>query len=262
MAFLWTSHIMKLVFNLHVSLQGLMFILLKRQMGRRPLVLLLILTAVTGPVLGSTQDMDYGGVPLWVNRFLGEPSVLSLRDRLDPSWFRAVNTQACPTECECPIQWPTALYCDHRALGEMPAGLPSRTQYLFLQGNQLTGFSPDAFSNATGLRWLFLDRNQLLSERLDAGLFSGLTRLVNLFLNHNNLTEVPTGLPAGIRQLRLAHNHIEKIFPGTLQNLRNLTLLLLQGNRLKVIGDSDFQGKETFLGNLLLCHIPTTTLVV
>lgn len=222
-----------------------MFIPLDRQMGHRPLVLLLVLTAGIGPVLGSTLDMDYGGVPLWINRFLGEPSVLSLRDRLDPSWFRAVNNQACPTECECPIQWPTALYCDHRALAEMPAELPSRTQYLFLQGNQVTGFSPDAFSNATGLRWLFLDRNQLLSARLDSGLFSGLTRLVNLFMNHNNLTQVPTGLPAGIRQLRLAYNHIENISPGALQDLKNLTLLLLQGNRLKVVGDSDFQGKET-----------------
>ncbi|XP_076123961.1 fibromodulin [Alosa pseudoharengus] len=221
-----------------------MLISLDRHVAYSPplLVLVLVLSAMHGPVWGSTLDVDYGGVPLWINRFLGEPSVLSLRGRMDPSWFRAVNTQSCPSECECPVQWPTALYCDHRALGELPAGLPARTQYLFLQGNQLTGFRPDAFANATGLRWLFLDRNQLLSGRLDAGLFSGLTRLVNVFMNNNNLTEVPMGLPAGVRQLRLAYNHIEKIPPGTFENLRNLTTLLLQGNRLKVVGESDFKG--------------------
>lgn len=209
---------------------------------------LLLVLSVLGPSFGSTLDVDYGGVPLWVNRFLGEPSVLSLRGRMDPSWFRAVNTQSCPSDCECPIQWPTALYCDSRGLTEMPPGLPPRTQYLFLQGNSLTRFSPDAFANATKLRWLFLDRNQLLSGGLDAGLFSGLTRLIHLFMNHNNLTEVPKGLPGSIRELRLAYNHIEKIYPGTFQNLQNLTLLLLQGNRLKVVGEPDFRGRWGILG--------------
>ncbi|XP_063070841.1 lumican [Engraulis encrasicolus] len=199
--------------------------------------------SVLGPVGGNRLDVDYGGMPLWVNRLLGEPSVLSLKGRMDPSWFRAVNSEVCPAECECPIQWPTALYCDHRDLLEMPsAGLPERTQYLFLQGNHLTGFGPDAFANVTRLRWLFLDRNQLLSSGLQDGLLSNLTRLVHLFMNHNNLTQVPRGLPGSIRQLRLSYNHIEKIPAGSFQNLKNLTLLLLQGNRIKTVGEADFRG--------------------
>ncbi|XP_028853352.1 lumican [Denticeps clupeoides] len=201
---------------------------------------LLLLVAACESVVAYTVDQDYGGVPLWINRLLGEPSVLSLRGRLDPRWLRAVNTQSCPLECECPIQWPTAIYCDSRSLVQMPSGLPSRTQYLFLQGNGITGFAPEAFANATRLRWLFLDRNQLL--RLDGGLLSNLTYLVHIFMNHNNLTEVPAGLPSGLRQLRLAYNNIEKISPGAFQNLHNLTLLLLQGNRFKTIGENSFQG--------------------
>lgn len=78
-------------------------------------------------------DFDYGGVPLWINRLVGEPSVLSMHDRMDSSWFRANNPQACPQQCDCPIQWPTALYCDHRGLADMPDHLPVTTQYLFLQ---------------------------------------------------------------------------------------------------------------------------------
>ncbi|KAK3512895.1 hypothetical protein QTP70_028959 [Hemibagrus guttatus] len=158
------------------------------------------------------------------------------------SWSWMVSNQNCSTKCDCAIQWPTALYCDHKGLEQFPESLPSRTQYLFLQGNTITGFSSAAFANTTNLRWLILDQNQLLSERLDGSSLTNLTRLVNLFMNHNNLTEVPAGLPGGLKQLRLAYNQIEKIGPGAFEHLENLTLLLLQGNRLKIIGDTDFKG--------------------
>ncbi|XP_067243432.1 lumican [Chanodichthys erythropterus] len=207
--------------------------------------------SVCGPTWAFTLDFDYGGVPLWINRFLGEPSVLTLKDRMDPGWFRAVNAQSCPLECDCPIQWPTALYCDHRGLKQLPSGLPSHTQYLFLQGNDITFLGTGAFANATNLRWLILDHNQLLSEQLNNELFSNLTRLVNLFINHNKLTKVPAGLPSGLKQLRLAYNHIEKISAGAFQNLGNLTVLLLQGNRLKIIEESDLKG----LGGLNLLDL-------
>lgn len=95
---------------------------------------LLLLLCVLYPTSAThVVDVDYGGVPLWINRLLGEPSVLSLQGRMDPAWFRANNPQACPQQCDCPIQWPTALYCDHRGLAGVPDGLPDRTQYLFLQ---------------------------------------------------------------------------------------------------------------------------------
>uniref|UniRef100_A0A8C1WIR2 LRRNT domain-containing protein n=1 Tax=Cyprinus carpio TaxID=7962 RepID=A0A8C1WIR2_CYPCA len=201
-----------------------------------------LLLSVCGLTWAFTVDLDYGGVPLWINRFLGEPSVLTLKDRMDPGWFRAVNSQSCPLECDCPIQWPTALYCDHRGLTQLPSGLPSHTQYMFLQGNNITILGSRSFANATNLRWLILDRNQLLSEQLDNMLFSNLTRLVNLFINNNNLTRVPVGLPSGLKQLRLAYNRIEKISEGAFQNLDNLTLLLLQGNRLTTIEEGDLKG--------------------
>lgn len=94
------------------------------------LVLLYVSDSASATVVA---DMDYGGVPLWINRLAGEPSVLSLQGRMDPAWFRANNPQACPQQCDCPIQWPTALYCDHRGLADVPDHLPERTQYLFLQ---------------------------------------------------------------------------------------------------------------------------------
>lgn len=204
---------------------------------------ILLVLSVCGPACASTVDLDdFGGVPLWINRFLGEPSVLTLKDRMEPGWFRAVNSQSCPLDCDCPIQWPTALYCEHRGLDQLPTGLPARTQYLFLHGNNITSLGSGEFANATKLRWLILDRNQLLSEQIDNALFSNLTNLVNLFINKNSLTEVPAGLPSSIKQLRLAYNRIEKISLGVFQNLGNLTVLLLHGNRLKTIEEGDFKG--------------------
>lgn len=100
------------------------------------LVLLCVFDSAAATVIA---DMDYGGVPLWINHLLGEPSVLSLQGRMDSAWYRANNPQACPQQCDCPIHWPTALYCDHRSLADIPDGLPDRTQYLFLQvGKTLT----------------------------------------------------------------------------------------------------------------------------
>ncbi|XP_046731674.1 lumican [Silurus meridionalis] len=203
---------------------------------------LLVILSVCGQMQAMAIDTDYGGLPLQIDRFLGEPTVFTLRNRVDSSWSWMVSNQNCSVKCNCAIQWPTALYCDHKGLEHFPESLPSRTQYLFLQGNIITGFNSEAFANTTNLRWLILDQNQLISERLSGRPLLNLTQLVNLFMNHNNLTEVPAGLPSGLKQLRMAYNQIEKIVPGAFEDLQNLTLLLLQGNRLKTIGETDFKG--------------------
>ncbi|CAL9703868.1 unnamed protein product [Knipowitschia caucasica] len=187
------------------------------------------------------EDLDYGGVPLWIDRALGEPSVMSLQGRsVDPSWFRATNPQPCPAPCDCPIQWPTALYCDHRGLASAPDALPGEMQYLFLQGNNISSLSSSFFSNVTALRWIILDHNLL--EALDQDLLRDQSELWNLFANHNLLQSVPGGLPGGLRQLRLAHNRISSIPAAAFSALHRLTVLLLQGNRIKTVSQGDFAG--------------------
>ncbi|XP_072771951.1 LOW QUALITY PROTEIN: lumican [Nerophis lumbriciformis] len=210
------------------------------------LSVLLFVFAVASPT--TLSDKDYGGIPLWINRLLGEPSVLSLEGRLDQAWYRANNPQACPRQCDCPIQWPTALYCDHRSLAAVPGFLPATTQYLFLQGNNISSLSSPHLANITGLRWLILDHNRLRSDQLDWGFLQNQTLLNYFFANRNQLSSVPSGLPDGLKQLRLAHNKISSIAPGELKNLQNLTVLLVQGNRLKTI-------KEGALDGLLGLHL-------
>lgn len=121
-------------------------------------VVLLLLCVPDSASVTVVADMDYGGVPLWINRQAGEPSVLSLQGRMDPAWFRANNPEICPQQCDCPIHWPTALYCDHRGLADIPDHLPERTQYLFLQvGNKSdTGSGLALRGSATSPRWCFI----------------------------------------------------------------------------------------------------------
>lgn len=94
--------------------------------------ILTVLLLACDAISGAGADMDYGGVPLWINHLAGEPSVMSLHGRLGPAWIRANNRLGCPGQCVCPVHWPTAVYCDHGNLTDAP-DLPDRTQYLFLQ---------------------------------------------------------------------------------------------------------------------------------
>ncbi|KAG7271396.1 hypothetical protein CRUP_019941 [Coryphaenoides rupestris] len=107
--------------------------------------------------------------------------------------------------------------------------------------NNITSLPSSVLANATALRWLILDHNRLRGDTLagPAGLQNH-TAMRYLFANHNNLSAVPRDLPAGLQQLRLAHNQISSVHAGTFQGLRNLTVLLLQGNHLHTIKPKDF----------------------
>ncbi|CAL8379640.1 unnamed protein product [Boreogadus saida] len=190
----------------------------------------------------NPSHVDHGGVSLWSDRLLGEPSVMSLNDRLDPQWYQANNPESCPKGCFCPIQWPTALYCDQRALTSVPADLPGDTQYLFLQRNNISSLPSSVLAEAPALRWLIVDQNQLEGELLEGPALQNHTELRYLFANHNRLTAVPQGLPEGLRQLRLAYNRISSLGADAFQHLQNLTILLLQGNRLQTVPSDSFTG--------------------
>lgn len=119
----------------------------------------------------------------------------------------------------------------------------------YSQGNNILSLFSSVLANVTGLRWLILDHNQLQSDKLDLAALQNQTELCHLFANYNHLSSVPSALPTGLKQLRLAHNQISTISPGAFQNLQNLTLLLLQGNRLKTITEGDLKGSV-----VMMCH--------
>ncbi|XP_078402312.1 lumican [Cetorhinus maximus] len=191
--------------------------------------------------------LDYGGMPVLFSDEEGDPTVLSLSGRITSDFFRYFGFEDCPSECDCLIHWPTALYCDNRALPHVPLMLPFRTQHLYVQGNCIQRLPAGIFKNTTALKWMILDRNKIRSKNIGKGVFSNLNQLENLYMNYNNLIEIPAPLPSSLKQLRLAHNRITKLSREPFENLENLVMLLLRGNRLTTINGGDMKGLKSII---------------
>uniref|UniRef100_A0A7N5JNP5 Lumican n=1 Tax=Ailuropoda melanoleuca TaxID=9646 RepID=A0A7N5JNP5_AILME len=142
-----------------------------------------------------------------------------------------LSSAVCAPECNCPITYPSAMYCDDLKLKNFPI-IPPGIKYLYLRNNQLEGIADNAFENVTDLEWLILDNNQLKNSNIKGKVFAKLKNLKKLHLNRNNLTEVVGPLPNTLDDLQLTHNQISKINPNTLEGLVNLTVIHLQHNEL------------------------------
>ncbi|XP_053310377.1 fibromodulin [Spea bombifrons] len=171
-----------------------------------------------------------------------------------------LSVSDCPQECECPPSYPTAMYCDGRNLKYLPY-VPSRVKYAYFQNNQITAIPDGAFDNATGLVWLALHGNQLLSDKVGRKIFSKLRGLERLYLQHNNLTRIPSGLPRSLRELHLSNNQISRVPANALEGLENLTALFLHENQINEVG-SALRGLKSLvhldLSNNQLRKLPDT----
>ncbi|XP_053509200.1 fibromodulin a [Ictalurus furcatus] len=171
---------------------------------------------------------------------------LALANGVDQlSWFYRMQPSAimepdstggdCPAECDCPPTFPIAMYCNNRGMKQMPY-IPSRMKYIYLQHNLITTVSDEAFKNGTNLVWVMLHENQIAEMGKRA--FAILVNLDRLYLNGNNLTEVPSNLPHSLRDLRLNHNKIDKVSPSAFDGMENLTTLLLNHNAIQDLGST------------------------
>ncbi|XP_012584753.1 PREDICTED: podocan-like protein 1 isoform X6 [Condylura cristata] len=115
----------------------------------------------------------------------------------------------------------------------------SQLQHIYIahnKNNLISKVPRGALSHQTQLRELYLQHNQLTDSSLDATTFSKLHRLEYLDLSHNQLTEVPTGLPRTLAVLHLGRNHIQRVTAAQLRGVLGLRYLLLQHNRLGTAG--------------------------
>ncbi|KAF4010142.1 hypothetical protein G4228_001458 [Cervus hanglu yarkandensis] len=179
---------------------------------------------------------------LFVTDTVWTRSVRQVYEASDPEDW-TMHDFDCPRECFCPPSFPTALYCENRGLKEIPA-IPSRIWYLYLENNLIETIPEKPFENATQLRWINLNKNKITNYGIEKGALSQLKKLLFLFLEDNELEEVPSPLPRSLEQLQLARNKVSRIPQGTFSNLENLTLLDLQHNKLL---DNAFQ-RDTFKG--------------
>lgn len=157
------------------------------------------------------------------------------------------STANCAPECNCPANYPSAMYCDNLKLKKVPM-VPPGIQYLYLQNNMIEGIDDDAFQNVTDLKWLILDHNHLANANIKKNAFSKLKELQKLYINFNNLTELVGPLPKTMDDLHVTNNKLAKITPNILEGLENLTVVHLQHNKLKEDSISGaFKGLKSLL---------------
>ncbi|XP_006131134.1 lumican [Pelodiscus sinensis] len=142
------------------------------------------------------------------------------------------SSAICAPECNCPENYPSAMYCDDLKLKSLPI-VPPGIKYLYVRNNMIEGIEENAFDNVTDLQWLILDHNNLENSKIKGRVFSKLKSLKKLHINYNNLVEAVGPLPNTMDDLQLSHNKITKISPNVLEGLVNLTVLHLQNNQLK-----------------------------
>lgn len=138
----------------------------------------------------------------------------------------------CNQECECPINFPSAMYCDSRKLKFVPI-VPTGIKYLYLQNNLIEEIKAGVFDNVTSeLRWLVLDNNQITNAKVAKGTIDKLTALEKLFFSFNNLTEPVIPPSKSLDELKMTHNKMSKFPSGLLSDKENLTSINLQHNEL------------------------------
>ncbi|XP_041832842.1 lumican [Melanotaenia boesemani] len=138
----------------------------------------------------------------------------------------------CNQECECPIHFPSAMYCNSRKLKVVPV-VPTGIKYLYLQNNLIEEIKAGVFDNVTDtLRWLIIDNNQITNAKIEKGTIDKLTVLEKLFFSHNNLTEPVIPPSKALEELKIMYNKLSKFPSGLLTDKENLTSINLQHNEL------------------------------
>lgn len=174
------------------------------------LLSLLLFNVLTGSAL--CQYYDYGSY-------------------LEPSHLLGPSGPNCAEDCDCPMNFPSAMYCDGRRLKSMPS-IPPGIKYLYLQNNQIEEIKAGAFANVTDLRWLVLDNNRITNGKVEKGAFEKLAVLERLLFSNNELTEPVGPLAQSLIELKMTGNKLSKIPAAVMSGLANLTSIHLQENEL------------------------------
>ncbi|XP_037652877.1 extracellular matrix protein 2 isoform X2 [Choloepus didactylus] len=130
----------------------------------------------------------------------------------------------------------------YNKLYHVPSYLPKSLLHLVLVGNQIERIPGYVFGHMEpGLEYLYLSFNKLTNDGVDPVSFYGAYHsLRELFLDHNDLKSIPSGIQEmkALHFLRLNNNKIRNIFPEQICNAEetgdsNLEHLHLENNYIK-----------------------------
>lgn len=153
----------------------------------------------------------------------------------------------CALECNCPISFPTAMYCDERNLKNIPF-VPTGIKYLYLQNNFIEEIKSGVFDNATDLRWLVLDHNNITSDKIQSGTIDKLGKLEKLLFSYNKLSKPPKIGSKSLNELKFIDNKLTTFPSGILSGMENLTTIYLANNKLTSEGITGaFKGLKSLM---------------
>ncbi|XP_070831779.1 toll-like receptor 8 [Chaetodon trifascialis] len=121
-------------------------------------------------------------------------------------------------------------------LSEIPSNLPLSVEILELNNNNIMSLDNRSLAGLTNVTQLWLRKNCYFWNpcgklvTIKDGSFADLTKLQDLDLSYNNLTQIPKGLPKSLHILKLGSNKIQYISEDDLLGLQNLKILKIQGN--------------------------------
>ncbi|TRZ26477.1 hypothetical protein HGM15179_000634 [Zosterops borbonicus] len=132
--------------------------------------------------------------------------------------------------------------CTDRRLTEVPRGIPGNATNLTLSINNIPHIYPTSFDRLENLQEIDFrcncmpvklgPKNHVCTRPLQIqnGSFAALKRLKSLYLDANQLVEVPRGLPATLTLLSLEANRIFSIQKASFSELGNIEVLYLGQN--------------------------------
>ncbi|XP_078389838.1 uncharacterized protein LOC144671696 [Cetorhinus maximus] len=139
------------------------------------------------------------------------------------------------------LQGKSGSNCSHQSLVSVPHSLPPETEILLLSFNNLTSVSLSAFKNLSNLNDLDLSHNQI-QHQIDPDYPLPIEKLD---LSSNSLTTIPNfGNLRNLTKLILDDNKISALPEGVFDDLATLEELSIKGNAIQVIPEHIFDPLE------------------
>ncbi|VTJ64413.1 Hypothetical predicted protein [Marmota monax] len=179
--------------------------------------------------------------PMWTlkRQFLILLNMILISKLLGDRWFP--KTLPCDVTLDVPKNQVT-VDCTDKHLTEIPEGIPANTTNLTLTINHIASISQDSFHRLDHL--IEIDfrcncipprmgpKNNVCTRRLQIKpkSFNKLTYLKSLYLDGNQLLEIPQDLPPSLQLLSLEANNIFSIMKENLTELASIEMLYLGQN--------------------------------
>uniref|UniRef100_A0A8C4QRW1 Extracellular matrix protein 2 n=2 Tax=Eptatretus burgeri TaxID=7764 RepID=A0A8C4QRW1_EPTBU len=160
---------------------------------------------------------------------LEEPFFFAPPQARQPFYQLEGDQVSLPSGCSLLIN---TLRCTGLNLKVLPLLQAKHLKHLYINENDITTVPPHIFDGLPNLEWMDLSRNLITTRHVAPAVFQNLTFLRRLYLDDNQLTQIPHPLPASLEEIRINNNRLEVLDADSFQGLSHLVALELKNNRL------------------------------